>query len=339
MILAVLHDLTIDDLWMEIEIGASGVLGRAVANHFHEKGTTAHLLSFSRKSPSSLYPNLPSPTPLDLLDESAVRQYFTSLQSDPERKIDFLIHCAAERRPDVAEADPERATKLNEGSTKLLATLATELGFGLIYLSTDYVFDGKKPPYEVNDTPNPLNLYGKLKRAGEEAVLSTRQEAGGDKPLTVLRIPLLYGQVEYNAETAVNIFVDILEDQSGKEYTMDHFAVRFPTCVEDVARVIYDFIHLDQSPLPPIIHYSTSKGMTKYQQLEIIAKYMGVPYSHVKPDAQDPATKPNPSGVQRPGNTQLSVAELQKIGVDVADKPSGGFENWWKTWAEKRKTA
>jgi S-adenosylmethionine synthetase len=68
--------------------------------------------------------------------------------------------------------------------------LAKELGFGLVYISTDYVFDGSRPPYEVEDEPNPLNLYG-----GEEAVLAVRKEMSEDelrgKELVVLRVPLL----------------------------------------------------------------------------------------------------------------------------------------------------
>ena len=186
-------------IWVELTVhnilcrpGASGVLGRAVTHHFHSQSISTLPLSFSRTSASIIYPDLPAPTPLDLLDDQAVRSFFTSLQADPERKIDFLIHCAAERRPDVAEADPDRATRLNEASTRLLAELAAELDFGLIYISTDYVFDGKKPPYSSGDAPNPLNLYGRLKRAGEEAVLDVRGKAGEQaRPLVVLRVPLL----------------------------------------------------------------------------------------------------------------------------------------------------
>ena len=77
--------------------------------------------------------------------------------------------------------------------------------------------------------------------------------------------------------------------------------------------------------------------MTKYEQLQIIASHTGASTSHVIPDAEDPATKPNPSGVVRPGNTQLSVDELRELGVDVGEGVSGGFDAWWKKWAEKNK--
>jgi S-adenosylmethionine synthetase len=55
-----------------------------------------------------------------------------------------IVHCAAERRPDVAEQDPERAEKLNKDVVAVLVEIAEELECLMIYVSTDYVFDGKK---------------------------------------------------------------------------------------------------------------------------------------------------------------------------------------------------
>lgn len=118
--------------------GASGVLGRAVAHHFQQKGDTVLPLSFSRPS-SSIYPDLPKFVTLDLLDKAAISDYLKK-----EGKIDALIHCAAERRPDVAEKDPERAEKLNKDVVRDLAGLCNDMGICMVYISTDYVFDGQK---------------------------------------------------------------------------------------------------------------------------------------------------------------------------------------------------
>jgi S-adenosylmethionine synthetase len=144
-----------------------------------------------------LYPDSPAPITLDLLDTEKVNEFFRRLQADESTRITHLIHCAAERRPDVAEADPARASALNERTTEDLSRLARELRFGLVYISTDYVFDGKKPPYKTRDETNPLNLYGKLKRGGEEAVLKVRKameqedEMVNGRELVVFRVPLL----------------------------------------------------------------------------------------------------------------------------------------------------
>lgn len=70
-----------------------------------------------------------------------------------------------------------------------------------MYISTDYVFDGTSPPYEVRDAPHPLNFYGESKLRGEQAVL-----AYPDHTL-VLRVPILYGPTEYDGESAVNVLL------------------------------------------------------------------------------------------------------------------------------------
>ena len=74
-----------------------------------------------------------------------------------------------------------------------------------------------------------MNLYGQTKRDGELAVLGVT-----DARCIVLRVPVLYGPAPNNADTAVNILLDIVADQSGKQYKMDHYATRYPTNVVDI---------------------------------------------------------------------------------------------------------
>ncbi len=100
--------------------------------------------------------------------------------------------------------------------------------FTLVYISTDYVFDGTSAPYDVDAIPNPIQLYGKTKLAGEQAILSTVSEIGRR---VVLRVPVLYGPVKVNSDSAINIVLDVVRDQSGKEYKMDHYQTRYPTNV------------------------------------------------------------------------------------------------------------
>lgn len=97
-----------------------------------------------------------------------------------------------------------------------LARLSGTHGFTLFYISTDYVFNGRKwvpsdnkanssPPYNVDDQPDPLQAYGRQKRDGEIAVLNEQAQGAH---ATVLRVPVLYGRTEYNAESAINILRD-----------------------------------------------------------------------------------------------------------------------------------
>jgi len=84
---------------------------------------------------------------------------------------DIIINAAGYTAVDRAETEPERAFRVNRDAVRTLATCARETGACLIHFSTDYVFDGRKgAPYVEDDAPNPLNVYGQSKLAGEEAV-------------------------------------------------------------------------------------------------------------------------------------------------------------------------
>ncbi|WVO12809.1 dTDP-4-dehydrorhamnose reductase [Cryptococcus depauperatus] len=290
--------------------GSSGLLGRAVAAHFIAEGDQVISLANSRADRDPRY------TKLDLLDEDAVKAFFGT------HKVDVVVHCAAERRPDVAEANPEKAAQINAAVPALLATLSRAQKFTLIYISTDYVFDGKNPPYEVDDIPNPLQMYGRQKLAGEKAILAEREQGA---PVTILRVPILYGKTEYNAESAVNVLLDVVQDQSGKTYKMDARQVRFPTNVEDVSRVLHDLAHLDKS-LPSILHYSSpGPALTKYDMTKIIAKHLKVPIDHVIKDTLVPT-----DATPRPENTQLDTKTLQDLGIDINERQP--FDQWWSKY-------
>ncbi|WWD15848.1 dTDP-4-dehydrorhamnose reductase [Kwoniella shandongensis] len=290
--------------------GASGLLGRAVAAHFIEQGDNVISLANSRADRDPHY------TKLDLLDREALEGFF----------LNHKVDGAAERRPDVAEADPEKAAKINAAVPAHLAALANQEGFTLIYISTDYVFNGKNAPYEVDATPDPLQMYGRQKLDGEKAILAEREKGA---KVTILRVPVLFGKTEYNAESAVNVIRDVVEDQSGKTYKMDAYQVRFPTNVEDVARVLYDLSHLAK-PLPSILHYtSPAPALTKYDMTTIIASVLSLPIDHVIRE-----TSPPPNATPRPENTQLSTKALKELGVDVSEKQA--FADWWKEYVKAK---
>lgn len=118
------------------------------------------------------------------------------------------------------------------------------------------MFDGTSAPYKPEATTNPAQSYGETKRDGENAVLSSSQETedAGAKAI-VLRIPVLqvnlckfrcllltpsirYGPAPHNSDSAVNILLDVVQDQSGKSYKMDHYATRYPTNVIDIANFL-----------------------------------------------------------------------------------------------------
>lgn len=181
-----------------------------------------------------------------------------------------MVHCAAERFPDRCASDPEGARRLNVVATEHLARECESRGAVLVYLSTDYVFAGTpgQAPYAADATPSPPNFYGETKLAGERAVLATAPTVG-----VVLRVPVLYGDVERNSESSVNTLLDAVWNRDGKKAVeMDAWSIRYPTNVEDVARVLKDVADKYAAaaaaqgrgqPLPKLLQFSSEDRTTK----------------------------------------------------------------------------
>lgn len=148
---------------------------------------------------------------------------------------------AANRFPDKCDSDPEGTRALNVAASATLAKLCASNSTFLIYISTDYVFPGTEgdAPYEVTSTPKPPNLYGETKHEGEKAVLAEYEKTDKSGFGVVLRVPVLYGEAESPAESAVNVLMDAVWKAQEKDAAvkMDHWALRYPTNTEDVGRV------------------------------------------------------------------------------------------------------
>ncbi|XP_030637975.1 methionine adenosyltransferase 2 subunit beta isoform X2 [Chanos chanos] len=278
--------------------GATGLLGRAVYKEFKENAWYTLGCGYSRARPRFLRCNL--------MDEDAVRNVIHEFQPH------VIIHCAAERRPDVVERHTEAAMNLNVHACANLAKEASAAGIFLIYISTDYVFDGRNPPYGENDAPNPLNLYGKSKLEGEREVLRHCASAA------ILRVPILYGEVERVDESAVTVLWDRIQE-GAESCTIDHCQQRFPTYTSDVARVcrLMAERRLQDPSLRGIFHYSGKEQMTKYEIACAIADAFNLPSSHLIPLTEQPAG----TGALRPQNAQLECSRLELLGLSVEPTP------------------
>ena len=119
---------------------------------------------------------------LDLSDSKQIRELVREI------KPNLIVNAAAYTAVDKAESEPEIAMAINGVAPGILAEEAKRIGAAIIHYSTDYVFDGNKTsPYTEDDTPNPLNEYGRTKLAGEQAV-----KAAGS-PYIILRTGWVYG--------------------------------------------------------------------------------------------------------------------------------------------------
>ena len=266
--------------------GASGLLGRALMRECAEHEVVGY--AFSRTGPQL--------QKLDLCDFAAVREEIMRQQPD------VVIHAAAERRPDKSAADPEATLALNVNATRNLAEACQAAGAWLLMISTDYVFDGKDAPYQVDDTPNPINFYGQSKWQGEQALWQAMPNAG------VLRVPILYGQVETLAESAVTGLVSLLDQDQAP---VDDWAIRYPTYVDDVALVCCQLAekHQQDPTLSGTWHWSGNEAMTKYDMVKVMADVLSQSINHITP-LSEPA-----DDVPRPYDCALDTQVLQAMGI------------------------
>ena len=124
---------------------------------------------------------------LDITDFHKLRETVRAL------KPQVIVNATAYTAVDKAEEEPELAMRINGSAPGVLAEEAKRCGALLVHYSTDYVFDGsKKEPYTEEDTPNPLNVYGKTKLAGEDAI------RGVDGNHLIFRTSWVYGERGHN---------------------------------------------------------------------------------------------------------------------------------------------
>ena len=223
-----------------------------------------------------------------------------------ECRPSILVHLAAERRPDAYADDPEAAEELNVGTTRTLAELCAAREIPLLFLSTNYVFDGTAAPYSPDDAPNPLNAYGRSKRLGEECVV------GASELNRVLRIPMLFGPSGSLDESPVTLIAAKFLRSEGP-VALDVRQTRFPAYTPDVAVAMAGLLpELLHRVLPgPYLHFCPpeSAAVTKLEMGRILADLVGA-----DPD-RAVADKTSPSGAPRPQNVRLLCPALEQRGL------------------------
>lgn len=184
--------------------GANGQLGLALQGA--TKGSNLDLVFMDKNT-------------LDITDTEAINEVFAT------QSFDVCINAAAYTHVDGAEANKELAYTINATAVETLAKACKQHGCWLIHISTDYVFDGKLDrSYMPSDTPNPLNVYGASKLAGEQAI----ETVGGT--YSIVRTSWLYSQYGNNFYTKLQAQLD-----AGKTLNVTADQKGCPTRAEDLA--------------------------------------------------------------------------------------------------------
>ena len=195
---------------------------------------------------------------LDITNEELVVNFFQN------NFFDYVINCAAYTNVEQVEKESDKAFMVNAVGVKNLADACQLYGITLIHISTDYVFDGlKKVPYSEEDTPKPINEYGKSKLQGEQSIQKTLDQ------YFIIRTSWLYSQF------GKNFYRTILNKiETEKKLTITTSEIGTPTNANDLAIFILSIVLL-KSEKYGIYHFSNQGESTWYDFAEEILKISG----------------------------------------------------------------
>jgi len=230
--------------------GASGLVGSNCLKHFTEEGHEVVGTYFSYPTKNTVYFNT-----LDLNDEKNFHiENF---------KPDIIVHCGALTHVDYCEDHQEESYEKTVVSTKNLILLAEQLNARLVYISTDYVFDGAEGPYMEYAEVNPLSVYAKHKLEGELLVLKS-----SDRNL-VLRVTNVYGNEERNKNFVSRIIGQCLNDQKlTLKLPQDQYAT--PVNAWDIARAMCLLLKDEHAG---IFHIASTDWMNRVELALNVLKY------------------------------------------------------------------
>jgi dTDP-4-dehydrorhamnose reductase len=258
--------------------GASGLLGQELVRAAEARG--AKLTALSSKD-------------ADLRDHARVEQVIRD--SRPE----WIILSAAFTDVDGCEANPDLALAVNCQGAVHVAQAARKVGSHLMFLSTDYVFDGTKgSPYEISDPRNPINVYGESKARAEERLLEMVSD------VCIVRTSWLFGHggrcfpATILKLAATRPEISVVNDQRGS-----------PTFTHDLAPTV---IQLCDQGARGIVHATNSGDCTWYEFAKEIMRMSGLPAA-VKPVS----TAEFPRPARRPAFSVLSAASLAAHGIQM----------------------
>ena len=257
--------------------GVKGQLGFDVMNELQKRGIEAVGVDIEE---------------MDITDSLSVKKVIT--QAAP----DVVIHCAAYTAVDAAEENEAVCRKVNADGTENIAKVCRMLDCKMIYISTDYVFDGKGTrPWEPDDERHPLNVYGQTKYEGELAV---------QKNLTkyfIVRIAWVFGK---NGKNFIRTMLNLAKTHDTITVVNDQFGS--PTYTYDLAKLLVDMTESDKYG----IYHATNEGICSWYEFACeIFKQAGVNVNVIPVTAAEYQAK-----AKRPENSRMSKCKLTENGFE-----------------------
>ena len=255
--------------------GTKGQLGYDVVKELEKRGHTAVAVDIEE---------------MDITDAGSVDQVIT------EAGVEAVIHCAAYTAVDAAEENEELCRKVNAEGTENIAKVCKKLDLKMIYISTDYVFDGEgERPWEPDDKRHPLSVYGQTKYEGELAVEKYLEK------YFIVRIAWVFG---VNGKNFIKTMLKLSETHSELNVVDDQ--VGSPTYTYDLAVLLVDMVETEKYGR----YHATNEGLcTWYEFAKEIFRQADVDIK-VNPVTSEMF----PTKATRPKNSRMSKEKLEENG-------------------------
>lgn len=263
--------------------GCNGQLGYDVSKELFKRGDTAVSVDIEE---------------MDITDKAAVENYIRNAN------VDAVIHCAAYTAVDAAEDNVELCRRINCDGTKNIADSCKKHNLKMIYISTDYVFNGEgETPWKPDEKREPLNVYGQTKYGGELAVENTLDN------YFIVRISWAFG---LNGKNFVRTMLNL--GKTHDKLTVVSDQIGSPTYTADLAKLLVDMVHSDKYGR----YHATNEGICSWydftceimkQAAEYYPEYANVEVTPVSSDAY-------PTKAKRPSNSRMSKDKLTENGFD-----------------------
>jgi len=252
---------------------------------------------------------------MDITNEKEVRQVFSQVMPN------VVIHTAAETNVDKCEDRREHAWKINADGTRILAEACNKANAKMMYVSTDYVFDGEKGLYAEEDEPNPVNYYGLTKLMGERNVEKLCES------FAILRTSVLYGTHPEKPNFVKWVIAALVR---GKPLTVveDHY--NSPTLADNLAEAVIEAV---ESRVGGVYHAAGSERISRYDLALKVAETFNFDATLVRPIRM---SELKAWTAKRPKDSSLCVDKTQReIGVELLDVKRGLTEMKRK-WKETK---
>ncbi|WP_077358723.1 dTDP-4-dehydrorhamnose reductase [Virgibacillus halodenitrificans] len=248
---------------------------------------------------------------LDIANEVEVYQYVQKTNPD------VIIHCAAYTAVDKAEDDKETCWNVNVLGTKYIAKAAKKVNTKLMYISTDYVFDGKgEEPFKEADKPDPVGYYGLTKYEGEKIVTDLLEEH------FIVRISWVFG---INGHNFIKTMLRLSKTRDELNVVGDQYGS--PTYTFDLARLLVDMIQTEKYG----VYHASNEGFCTW------AEFASEIFQQANKDVtvNSISTEEYPTRAVRPKNSRLSKQKLIDNGFEPLPKWQDALQHYLNELAQE----